>query len=175
MASKLDETLSITVNLNGVDKNLRWFASDLKNGERTNRQVSVRLMSLVMKNFSSQSNDGVKWAPFKLGGRYISSTKVTKRRKKKDEGKRFLDKSAKLLQDTGNLRQSFLGLYDKDLAGVGAKASAGVNYAIVHEQGSPKNKLPARPMLPTAKQLQEEFVNVYTSQIRRAQRARLGK
>ena len=175
MASKLGETLSITVNLNGLDKKLRDFASDLKDREPTNRQVSVRLMSLVMKNFSSQSNDGNKWAPFKLGGRYISSTKVTKRRKKKDEGKRFLDKSAKLLQDTGNLRQSFLGLYSKDIAGVGAKASAGVNYAIVHEKGSTKIKLPARPMLPTDKQLQQEFVNVYTSKIRRAERARLGK
>lgn len=174
MASRLDETLSITVNLNGLDKKLRDFASDLKDREPTNRQVSVRLMSLVMKNFSTQSNDGNKWAPFKLGGRYVSSKKVKKKKGEKRGKGRFLDTSAKLLQDTGNLRQSFLGLYSKDVAGVGAKASAGVNYAIVHEQGSPKNKLPARPMLPTAKQLEQEFINVYNSQIRRAQRARLG-
>lgn len=167
VASKLNETLSITVNLNGLDKKLRAFSDNLKKRERINEQIAIRLRSLVIKNFETQSNNGIKWAPFKAGGRWKSEGKGKKRT-------RTLDRSAKLLQDTGNLRVSFTELWSNDLAGVGAKASAGVNYAIVHEQGSPKNKLPARPMLPTAKQLQQEFVNVYTSQIRRAQRARLG-
>ena len=157
----LDDPLVITVDLANADKNLRAFADNLKKRERINEQIAMRLRSLVIKNFETQSNNGIKWAPFKAGGRWKSEGKGKKRT-------RTLDRSAKLLQDTGNLRVSFTELWSNDLTGVGAKASAGVNYAIVHEMGSTKRKIPARPMLPTPLQVQTEAVRIYDYHVKRA-------
>ena len=62
--------------------------------------------SWVQKNFKGEGKAVGGWAPFKAGGRW-----------RKGFG---LDTSAKLLQDTGALRASFLPFASKTDAGIGS-------------------------------------------------------
>lgn len=162
----LNKTLEITVDLRDADKKLRAFSAQVKKRERINRMIAVQLRNIVMNNFKTESNSGIKWARLKAGGRWRTFSGAKGR-------KRSLDTSARILQDTGNLRNSFIELYTKDLTGVGARAAAGVNYAIVHEKGSQKKNIPARPMLPTAKQVSDTALRIYSYEVDRVARAEI--
>jgi len=70
------------------------------------------------------------WKPFKLGGRRLPGGGI--------------DTSAKLLQDTGELRLRVNPFFTKTVAGIGSN----LPYALTHELGLPHRNLPARRMLP---------------------------
>lgn len=97
--------------------------------------IGFRLVAWVDENFQDEGREP-KWAPLKAS--------TLARRRKAGAG-------AKILQDTGRMKQSFVpggrdGAYfiGPDYVSVGTK----VAYAPTHELGSLERKIPARPMLP---------------------------
>lgn len=130
--------ISVTVDLRRTDAALSRFARSVQDRTTLHRQIAAQLYSWVIQNFEQQGAKGERpWAPLKAGGRW-----------KGRGSNRYFQTDYKILQDTGNLRQSFAPFSDNDSMGVGARASFGVDYAAVHEQGAPERNLPARPMLP---------------------------
>ena len=162
--ARTDNSLEIVVDLKGADKALAEFSRKLKQRTRIHRLIALELLKIVSRNFDTESNSGTRWAPLKAGGRWRSVSGA------KGKKVRFLDKSARILQDTGNLRRSFAEIYSADVAGVG---STNVEYARAHEKGVPKRNLPARPMLPTREQVSSIAVRIYKYEVDRA--ARLGQ
>ncbi len=100
--------------------------------EIAHRQIGVQFFSWVQRNF--ESSGGLRTTP------WVPLAPSTVKAKARGGW------SPKPLYRTGNLRQSFAPFSDATQAGIGAKASFGVDYAKVHEEGS--SHVPARPMLP---------------------------
>ncbi len=112
-----------------------------------NRKLSVKLYGWVIRNFNSSGGLQKKpWKPLK------EATLKSKRKK---------GYSPKPLIRTGNLRNSFEGYFDAKIAGVGARASFGIDYAEVHEYGSRSRNIPARSMLPDEDTMRKFAVEVY--------------
>lgn len=123
----------VLVKVNGEERaknQLRLMGRKIKNPIGANKKVSVWLLRWVNENFRSEGGKVGGWKPFALGGRLMPDGSI--------------DRSAKLLQDTGRLRGSFNRINTQREAGVGAWAP----YAVYHQLGAPKIRLPARPMLP---------------------------
>lgn len=118
-----------------VGDRLEKAAAEIRAGmENPHSRISTFLDQWVQDNFKSEGGnvpDG--WAPFAFGGRFVERA----------DGSTFIDTTAKLLQDTGRLRASFIPFASKDEAGIGSK----VPYSKKHERGQGAF-LPARPMLP---------------------------
>jgi phage gpG-like protein len=110
-------------------------------------RISALLSKWVLQNFATEGGLVGGWVPFKHGGRIKN-------------GK--LDTSAKLLQDTGHLRQSFHPFYSRKNAGIGSE----LPYAIKHEFGM--GALPARRMLPKADDVRDTVKTQYDVAIREA-------
>ena len=91
------------------------------------KKISIFLDNWVQKNFKTQGQMVGGWEPFKIGGRWI-----------KGKG---LDTGAKLLQDTGRLRASFLPFASKNDAGIGSD----LPYSKIHQEGK---GVPKRRVLP---------------------------
>jgi phage gpG-like protein len=118
----------------------------LKDLEPAHKQVSIYLDQWVQRNFQKEGavlSTG-KWKPFALGGRYVPGQGI--------------DTSARLLQDTGDLRKSFLPFYNKKNAGIGSE----LFYAKKHEEGDDETNLPARRMLPLQKEVKEKVGDILT-------------
>ena len=103
---------------------------------RVNKQVSRWLLRWVNDNFKTQGGkvSAGGWKKLKAGGRWV------------DAGAGWLrwDPSAKILQDSGILKASFISFHNRHLAGVGSD----VPYSIYHEAGVSSRGLPQRRMLP---------------------------
>jgi len=113
---------------------------------KANEAAATFLFGWVMRNFESsggQLRDGL-WKP--LSPKYL----------KWKTGKGW---SSKPLIRTGNLRQSFSMYWGHNYAGVGARASFGVDYAVVHEYGSAT--VPQRRMLPRVEEVQVRLKAIY--------------
>lgn len=157
--------ISIKVDVDGVTKAIDVFSSTLKNRETAHRQVGVQLFTWVQRNFESSGGLQPKpWAPL--------APSTLKRKKAQGLS------SKPLYGRTGNLRTSFLPFSDNNQVGIGARASAGVDYAEVHEYGGedPKRnwRVPARPMLPPVKVVLDYAIRVYKLHVKSArQKARL--
>lgn len=154
--------LDITLNTEQVQKRLIKLAKTIGDTKVLNRQVSIALYGIVLRNFRDSSSDGKAWSPFKAGGRWEGRGKA-----------RYLDTSAQLLLDTGALRASFAPFADANQAGVGAKnyvpkstGGAPWDLAAIHEFGT--RNIPARPMLPTLEQGLGVAIKVYDWAIKRA-------
>lgn len=87
------------------------------------RAASVFLDSWVQKNFKTEGGNVGGWEPFAHGGRLKPPAS--------GEGRWTFDRTAKLLQDTGSLRASFVPFATKDNAGIGSNLS----YADDHHKG----------------------------------------
>jgi phage gpG-like protein len=135
-------------------RKMRLLTRKVKNPAPANRRVSVWLLRWVNDNFKTQGGKVGKWKPFKLGGRRIPGGGI--------------DRSAKLLQDTGRLRASFNAFHSRTVAGVGSN----LNYSITHELGLPHRNLPRRRMLPLAsdRSVTAGIVRIYDNYIRAAAR-----
>ncbi len=137
-----------------VSRGLRVTARKLKDARKANRQVSIWLLRWVNENFRSQGGKVGGWKPFKLGGRRLPGGRV--------------DRSAKLLQDTGRLRASFSPFHSRSVAGVGSD----LNYSASHDLGLPHRNLPARRIIPISsdKDVVRAVTRIYTMHIQRALR-----
>jgi phage gpG-like protein len=122
------------VRLDRTSAALAALSRSVKDRGSVHRKIAIQLFGWVQKNFLERGAlQNRPWAPLSEG------TLKQKRRKG------FSDSP---LIRTGNLRSSFSGFSDNDSVGVGARASFGVDYARVHEEGSEERNIPARPMLP---------------------------
>ena len=135
-------------------RKLRELMRKMRNPRPANRQVSIWVLRWINANFKSQGGKVGGWKPFKLGGRKIPGGGI--------------DRSAKLLQDTGRLRASFSPFHSRNTAGVGSD----LRYSIEHELGLPHRNLPARRMLPLAsdRDVERGVIKIYDAYIRRALR-----
>lgn len=135
---------------------LKKFSFAMLDFVGANRKIATQLYGWVIRNFNSggRSQDPP-WAPLAPG------TRVQKAR---------LGYSLNPLVRTGHLRQSFAPIADAERAGVGARASVGVDYAAVHETGTADGKIPARPMLPPIDYARRVAVQIYSEQVRVARR-----
>jgi phage gpG-like protein len=136
-------------------RQLRILSKRIKYPLTANKAVSAWLMRSVNSNFESQGGKVGGWEPFALGGRKLPSGQI--------------DRKAKLLQDTGVLRGSFTNFYGRNHAGVGASAP----YSIFHELGVASHRLPARRMLPVARDREviDKVTRIYDVYIKRSSRA----
>lgn len=109
------------------------------------RQVSIFLDRWVQLNFREEGGKVGGWTPFKYGGRETTNAKSNA----KIDG-RYVNTTAKLLQDTGRLRISFIPFATTTNAGIGSD----LPYAKGHEEGT--SKLPQRRMLPKAPEVEDD-------------------
>lgn len=144
--------IEVKVDTKALNKAVGEFGKVMKSREVPHRQLGVQLFSWVQRNFEQegglQSEPWAKLAPYTIAE------------------KARLGYSPKKLVRTGNLRTSFLQFSDNDTAGIGARASYGVDYAAVHELGN--DKVPARPMLPPPKVVVDYAIRIYNMHIQRA-------
>lgn len=135
--------MSIDVQLNkrtvdALKEKLKAAREGLLNDGAVMRQVAVFLDQWVQRNFQSEGDKVGGWAPFKYGGRIVRKKGA---KAQSIEGHRYIDGSAKMLQDTGALRHSFLPFIRKGIAGIGSD----LPYSKPHEDGM--KGLPQRRML----------------------------
>lgn len=148
VAKKLVE-VTVNPSLKMLKDRLRRRTAEYKKDKQPWKAVSIFLDRWVEDNFKSEGGKVGGWESFKAGGRWIKRGNVSRRpgataglgRKTKT---RVLDKSAKLLQDTGRLRSSFLPFAEVFNAGIGSD----IKYSDPHNMGDKSHNLPARRMLP---------------------------
>ena len=150
MADSLIEVRELRGSSAAATRKLRQVIRSVRNPRPANRRVSVWLLRWVNENFKSEGGKVGRWKPFKLGGRKIPGGGI--------------DRSAKLLQDTGTLRASFSPFHSRNTAGIGS----GLSYSITHELGLPHQNLPARRMLPLAtdRDVTNGIIRIYDHYIR---------
>lgn len=148
----------------------------VKNPRIANLEVATWLLRWVNENFQTEGGKVGGWAPFKYGGRVVTKTVVDKKTGKRKrnkfatsqsiESRRYINTSAKLLQDTGLLRQKFHIFSSKTRAGIGNN----LPYSLYHELGLPLRNLPARRMLPSDKDkdVEKKVIQIYDAHIARA-------
>lgn len=166
----------LTARAIGLDEalgNFRRLGLKLEDRRVPNRAVGAQFYAFVIKNFETEGGETREghWkdlAPSTILGRYRASAGKKRRGTAKAglrlglTGRDIIGLSGlqfRILQVTGHLRQSFAPFSDQDEAGVGARASFGVDYARVHEEGS--DRVPQRKMLPDEEQALEIGVRVY--------------
>lgn len=120
----------------------------LKNFSGPFASVSAFLDRWVQKNFRSEGGNVGGWEPFARGGRWVKG--------------RGLDTNAKLLQDTGRLRSSFLPFATKNNAGIGSE----LEYSKNHEEGL--NHLPVRRMLPNQAEVKDDVKRILERGVKKA-------
>lgn len=104
-----------------------------------NRQGATLLDQWVQRNFKTEGGNVGGWAPFKYGGR-LTTTGV--------------DTSAKLLQDTGRGRLSYLPFADKKKAGIGTE----LQYMKEHDEGIGVSQ---RRTLPEPNEVRKDLREIY--------------
>lgn len=148
--------ISIEVNAASTLRGLGILQVGLADRQTINRKIAIELYGWVIRNFDAEGGmQSPPWLPLK------ASTLKQKAR---------LGFSPKPLIRTGHLRQSFAPFSTAAEAGVGAKASAGVDYAEVHEEGTKDGHIPARPMLPTQQFALDTAVKIYGLEIAQLRR-----
>lgn len=120
--------------VNALKAKLKLAREGLQNDGVVMRQVAVFLDQWVQRNFQSEGGKVGGWPRFKYGGRVVSKKGA---KTQSIEGHRYIDSSAKLLQDTGALRHSFLPFVRKGVAGIGSD----LPYAETHEKGKPQRRM----------------------------------
>lgn len=138
-----------------LQRRFSQLAADLKDRRIPNKQISIDLYSFTMRNFQTEgvTVTGARWPELAAGGRWVGSGP-----------NRYFDRSAKLLQDTGQLRNSFVPFSDNDMAGVGAQRmsrsdGAPSDLAEIHQEGL--GHMPQREMLPRRQSALEMAVKIY--------------
>lgn len=132
-----------------------------------NKKCSILLEQWVLQNFKTQGGKVGGWEPFKYGGRINNKGIGTLTTIAAPWGigaiDVHVDKSAKLLQDTGALRRSYHPWYNNRNAGIGSD----LPYSKAHNEGN--SRLPQRRMLPESKvddNLMLKFKQVYESHVK---------
>ena len=103
------------------------------------KRIGIMLDRWVLTNFKTEGGLVGGWKPFTYGGRVTTKKKGNAQ---STANRRHIDGSAKLLQDTGVLRSSFVPFHTKYNVGIGSN----IKYAPPHEEGI--GHVPKRRMLP---------------------------
>lgn len=141
--------ITITVRAEPALSGLDYILGGIQHPAITNKKISIQLYGWVIRNF--QAAGGMQdppWQPL------ATSTQLQKA---------ALGYSPLPLIRTGNLRQSFAPFSDDEVAGVGARASFGVDYAQIHQNGN--EHVPARPMLPPAEVAKRFAVTIWNQDL----------
>lgn len=138
-----NDTDCIKKQLTHLKKRNDDMTKELQQMETANAAVSIYLDKWVQDNFKTEGGNVGGWEPFAYGGRV---------------GAKGIDTSAKLLQDTGRLRASFLPFATRTNAGIGSD----LPYSKDHEEGigvTRRRILPERSEVwPMAKKIYDNFV-----------------
>lgn len=130
----------------------------LKNRTLTNRKATILIDRWIQKNFQSQGT----LAEGGTGWQKLSPATIAGRRKGKkkslliggQKGQTLVPGTAKILQDTGQLRTRWKHYYTARTAVL----QSGVEYGIYHEEG---RGVPKRKILPTKKQILPELLKLF--------------
>lgn len=121
-----------TASLEDLQRLLEKARREVADLDNPHARISAFLDQWVQDNFKTEGGSVPGgWEPFAFGGRINMETGE-------------VDASAKLLQDTGRLRSSFVPFATNDNAGIGSR----IPYSEKHQEGDLFNNLPAREMLP---------------------------
>lgn len=123
---------------------------ELRHMKTANTMVSIFLDRWVQKNFQSQGGNVGGWKPLARGGRWVKGYGI--------------DPSAKVLQDTGRLRSSFIPWATNTNAGIGSN----LPYSAKHEYG--EDGLPVRRMLPKRKEVIPQIRKIYVNFVKKVMR-----
>lgn len=136
--------------MNVMRERYRRKISDLKDLGTVYTKVSIFLDRWVQKNFRSEGGEVGGWKPLEAGGRYVG----------RGSSRRF-DTSARILQDTGRLKASFLPFATKKNAGIGSD----LPYAKAHEDG---NGVPKRRTLPEHNEVMPKVKKIIDAHIKKS-------
>lgn len=121
----------------------------LKNLAPAMKRASVFLDRWVQDNFKTEGGNVGGWEPFAYDGRPTG---------RQVEGVPVVDTTAKLLQDTGRLRASFMPWATKNNAGIGSD----LPYAEFHNDGA---GVPERRILPERGEIDKEVYDILNEYI----------
>ena len=119
----------------------------LKNSKVAYAKVSIMLDRWVQDNFKTEGGKVGGWLPLQAGGRYKGGV---------------FDPSAKILQDEGRLRSSFLPFATRSNAGIGSD----LPYSKKHEEGLVG--MPERRMLPERGEVIDEAIDILREHVKRS-------
>ena len=165
-----------TQSIDAIQKKYKEAGKQIPNLIPAHKKVAIYLDQWVQKNFKSEGGnlDDGKWKAFKYGGRAIPDMFFNEDNPPAGgyefvqilgapfDGQYWIDKSAKLLQDTGRLKFSFLPFANKDNAGIGSN----LLYSKAHNDGF--KKIPQRRMLPNENEVHGRIHTILESHAKKA-------
>jgi len=158
MRRRSDKVIRVEVRDAQLQRRLTDLARYIADRNTPNKKASIDLYGFVARNFQQEGALVGGWAP-------LAPSTV------EDKAKHGY---SLILQNTGQLRQSFVPFSDKEQAGVGAQRLSGLSdgrpadLAAIHQEGA--GRIPARPMLPSREQALEIGIRVYDLHIEQARR-----
>lgn len=135
----------ITPTLTKLSERFRKVTKKMGEMSAPHKKIAVILDAWVLRNFKSEGKSVGGWEPFAAGGRQLP-------------GGGF-DTSAKLLQDTGRLRASFIPFSSKGNAGIGSR----LDYSETHEEGF--GNIPQRRMLPKLAEVRVDIRKIFDGHV----------
>jgi phage gpG-like protein len=139
--------------LDALKAKLKEARVNLNNDGPAMKQVAVYLDQWVQKNFKSKGGNVGGWEPFKYGGRLTRKSKASAQ---SIDGKKWINGSAVLLQDTGAMRISYLPFVRKGIAGIGSE----LPYTKAHEEGDSAHNIPQRRILPKDEEVRPMIIQI---------------
>lgn len=129
-----------------MQRDLKRKRDALANFAPTMAKAAIFLDQWVQENFRTEGGKVGGWLPFKSGGRRRGGE---------------LDTSAKLLQDSGRLRLSFLPFASKTNAGIGSR----LPYSKAHHEGI---GVPERRLLPLVKEVRGPLLEQFQIHVKKS-------
>lgn len=136
---KVNGSTAVRRELNDVSERLDKRRIEMAKIETPLSRAATFLDRWVQVNFRTEGGNVGGWLPFARGGRLLPNGSI--------------DGSAKLLQDTGRLRASFLPFASKKDAGI----VSDLPYAPIHHEGQ---GVPERRMLPKAREVVKDITKI---------------
>lgn len=155
-------TTNANVSLKKAEKKIRRMSKKVDDTKQPHKKIAVYLTRWVGLNFRSEGGNVGGWPPFAYGGRVTTSRKGVAVNDIETRRRVNIDTSAKLLQDSGRLRLSFMPFWSKRNAGIGSK----LKYSRPHEEG--QGAVPKRRMLPELTDVVEPITDIYIGHVKKA-------
>lgn len=154
----IDTTINLKPTVKQLRAQIKRKMKAVSNFDTLNRKVAVKFEQWVLRNFQKQGQKAnPKWPPLKAGGRWKKSSQAG------GGSNRVFDASAKVLQDTGALRNSFFPAHhDKHIASIGSR----LPYAAPHNEG--EGHLPKRQLIPEWEQVERDVLLVANAHAKKA-------
>jgi phage gpG-like protein len=124
--------------------------ANMKQDSAAMKQVAVFLDSWVQRNFASKGGNVGGWVPFTYGGRLTTKRKANGQ---SIDGHRYINSGAMLMQNTGQLRHSFLPFVRSGVAGIGSD----LPYSKSHNDG---DGIVQRRLLPKVAEVQVDVKEI---------------